>query len=143
MIAAPPPTTRRPPPVRVRPGQAVSRAAAFRYAFTGIWVLISTQRNAQIHLAIGALVVLAGLVFGIAQYEWLALVVTITLVLAAEAINTAIEAVVDLASPEYHALAKIAKDVGAGAVLICAIGSVAVGVIIFLPRIWALLGALA
>lgn len=127
------------PPTRVRPGRAVSRLAAFRYAFTGIWVLISTQRNAQIHLTIAALVVAAGFFFGITVAEWLALVVIITLVLAAEGVNTAIEAVVDLASPEYHALARIAKDVGAGTVLICAIGSVIVGVIIFLPRLWLLL----
>jgi hypothetical protein len=72
------------------------------------------------------------------RLRWLALALTITLVLAAEGVNTAVEAVVDLVTPGFHPLAKIAKDVAAGTVLLTAIGAVVVGVIIFLPRLWTL-----
>jgi diacylglycerol kinase (ATP) len=118
------------------------RVASFRYAFSGVWHLMRTQRNAQIHCAAGIAVVALGLGFAIERTEWLALVVTITLVLAAEGVNTAIEAVVDLASPARHPLAKVAKDVGAGTVLITAIGAVVVGLLIFVPRLWGVLAPL-
>lgn len=114
------------------PTRAPSRLASFRYAFAGIFYLISTQRNAQIHCAIAAIATLLGLLLQIGLAEWLALAVTITLVIAAEGVNTAIEAVVDLASPQRHPLAKIAKDVAAGTVLITAIGAVVVGLLVFL-----------
>ncbi|MFQ3663825.1 MAG: diacylglycerol kinase family protein [Chloroflexaceae bacterium] len=107
--------------------------AAFRYAFAGLGYLLRTQRNAQIHCLAGACAVALGVVLGIERWEWLALVITITLVLAAEGVNTAVEATVDLVTSARHPLAKIAKDVAAGTVLICAIGSVVVGCIIFLP----------
>ena len=67
--------------------------------------------------------------------EWLTLTLMITIVLAAEGVNTAIEAAVDLASPTYHPLAKIAKDVGAGTVLLTAVASVIVGLLLFLPHL--------
>ena len=76
-----------------------------------------------------------GLVLGIDRYEWLTLTLTIAIVLAAEGVNTAIEAAVDLASPSYHPLAKIAKDVGAGTVLLTAIAAVIVGMLLFLPHL--------
>ncbi|NCC35454.1 MAG: diacylglycerol kinase family protein, partial [Chloroflexia bacterium] len=71
----------------------------------------------------------------IERWEWLILVLTMTLVLAAEGVNTAVEATVDLATTSYHPLAKIAKDVAAGTVLLCACGSIVVGCLIFLPRL--------
>lgn len=111
---------------------------SFRYAFWGIRHLLFSQRNAQIHLAIGMLAVAAGVVLGISRVEWAVLVLTCALVLAAEGANTAIEAVVDIAAPEYHPLAKIAKDVAAGAVLLTAIAAVIVGLIIFGPPLLAL-----
>ncbi len=80
-----------------------------------------------------------GFLLRIERDEWLALVLTIALVLAAEGVNTAVEAVVDLASPVYHPLAKVAKDVAAGTVLLTAIASVIVGLILFLPRLLSLL----
>ena len=79
----------------------------------------------------------AGWYFQITRQEWLALVLAMTLVLALEAVNTAIEYLTDLVSPEYHPLAGKAKDVAAAAVLIAAIGAVVVGAIVFLPRIFA------
>ena len=118
------------------------RLAAFWYAAEGIWHLLRTQRNAQIHCAVAGIIIVLGFALGIDLPEWLVIVVMITLVLAAEGVNTAIEAVVDLVAPEYHPLAKVAKDVGAGTVLLVAIGSVVVGVLIFLPRLWALVAPL-
>lgn len=149
-----PPTTDKPPPPPARgrhprpaawqpsregARRAVTLLASFRYALTGVRYLLWTQRNAKIHLAIGIIAVTLGLALGIDHGEWLALVVTIALVITAEGFNTAIEAVVDLASPGVHPLAKVAKDVAAGTVLIAAAASVVVGLIVFLPRLWALL----
>lgn len=113
--------------------RAESVLASFRYAFAGLAHLIATQRNAQIHCAAIALVVALGAALGISRVEWAVLAVTCTLVIAAEGVNTAVEAVVDLASPDFHPLAKVAKDVAAGTVLLTAIGAVAVGLLIFGP----------
>jgi diacylglycerol kinase (ATP) len=121
---------------QVKPGRAATLLASFGYAFGGIGYLVRTQRNAKIHCAITALVIVLGLGLGIERVEWVALVITIALVLAAEGVNTAVEATVDLASPGYHPLAKVAKDVAAGTVLLTAIAAVAVGALIFLPRLW-------
>ena len=138
MIASPPPK-RRPPALKRTNGahmRATSLLSSFGYAFAGLWHLLSTQRNAKIHVVLGLAAAALGLLLGIDRYEWLALIVTITIVLAAEGINTAIEAVVDMVAPEYHPLAKIAKDVGAGTVLLTAIASVVVGLVLFLPHLW-------
>jgi diacylglycerol kinase (ATP) len=113
--------------------------SAFRYAFTGVGYLFRTQRNAQIHSLVGACAVALGAFLGLARWEWLALILTIALVLAAEGVNTAVEAAVDVATSTYHPLARIAKDVAAGTVLICAIASVIVGCVIFIPHLWELL----
>ncbi len=109
---------------------------SFGYAFAGIWYMLRTQRNAQIHCLIGACALGLGVGLGLQRWEWLVLVITITLVLAAEAFNTAIEAVVDIATSTYHPLARIAKDVSAGAVLLCAIMAIIVGCLIFIPHLW-------
>lgn len=112
---------------------------SFGYAFAGIGAMLRYQRNAQIHVAITTVVIVAAVFFRVSVGEWLALIFAITLVLSLEALNTALEAIVDLASPEFHPLAKRAKDLAAGAVLIGAIGVAIVGVVIFLPRFLALL----
>ncbi|NNJ11541.1 diacylglycerol kinase family protein [Chloroflexales bacterium ZM16-3] len=112
-----------------------SLIAAFGYAFTGLQHMVSTQRNAQIHLLVGTCAVALGFTLGLERWEWLALVLVITLVLAAEGVNTAIEAAVDVATSVRHPLAKIAKDVAAGTVLICAIAAVIIGCIVFLPHL--------
>lgn len=112
---------------------------SFGWAFAGIWSMLRHQRNAQIHTLITTVVVVFAVVLRVNAGEWVALVLAITLVLALEAVNTALEAVVDLASPQLHPLAKQAKDTAAGAVLIGAIGAAVVGCIIFLPKLWALL----
>ncbi len=111
---------------------------SFGYAFAGIYSMLRHQRNAQIHALITTLVVIFGILLQIHAGEWIMLVLCVALVLALEAMNTALEAVVDLASPQYHPLAKQAKDIAAGAVLITAIGAAIVGCIVFLPKLAAL-----
>ena len=111
---------------------------SFVFAFAGIATLLRTQRNAQVHVTITCAVIIAGFALQVSAGEWVALVLSIALVLALEAVNTAIEAVVDLVSPQPHPLAKRAKDVAAGAVLLSAIGTALVACIIFLPKFWAL-----
>lgn len=137
-MIAPPPRRRSQPGTAATPSghmRAGTLASSFRYAFAGVRYLLWTQRNAKIHSALGLAAVAFGVLLGIDRYEWLVLLLTITIVIAAEGVNTALEAVVDLASPEYHALAKIAKDVGAGTVLITAIAAVVVGLVLFLPHL--------
>lgn len=90
----------------------------------------------RIHFLSAVLVVIAGFATGLSYSEWLIITIMIALVIGAEMINTAIECTVNLASPELHPLAKKAKDVAAGAVLVFAIASVIIGLLIFLPK-WA------
>ena len=115
--------------------RAASVADSFRYAFAGLRYLLWTQRNAKIHTVIALAAIALGFVLRLDRYEWLVLALTIAMVLAAEGANTALEAVVDLASPNYHPLAKIAKDVGAGTVLLTAIAAVIVGLLLFVPHL--------
>ena len=119
--------------------RATSVAASFRYALAGLRYLLWTQRNAKIHTAVGVLAIALGFILRLDRYEWLVLTLTIAIVLAAEGVNTALEAAVDLTSPEYHPLAKIAKDVGAGTVLLTAVAAVIVGLLLFLPPLWQIL----
>jgi diacylglycerol kinase (ATP) len=131
--------TLEPPPRRRIDRGMRSLIAAFGYAFAGVWYMISTQRNAQIHTLIAACAVALGLTLGLERWEWLSLVLVITMVLAAEGVNTAVEAAVDVATSVHHPLAKVAKDVAAGTVLICAIAAVIVGCIVFLPHLLSML----
>jgi diacylglycerol kinase len=128
-----------PPPRRID-RRLNALIASFGYAFAGIWHMVSTQRNAQIHLLAGACAVALGLTLGLERWEWLAVVLVIALVLAAEGMNTAVEAAVDLATSVRHPLAKAAKDVAAGTVLLCAIAAAIVGCIVFIPHLLAILG---
>jgi diacylglycerol kinase len=112
----------------------------FAWAGRGVIVHFQTQENARIHVGAAILTVAAGFFFGISRDEWIAVILAIGLVMTAEAFNTAIEAVVDLASPEQHPLAGRAKDVAAGAVLLAAVTAVLVGILVFGPRLLALAG---
>ncbi len=114
-------------------------ARSFGFAFAGINWTIRTQRNAQVHLVVLIAVIIAGFALQVSAGEWLALILSMALVLALEAMNSAVEAVVDLVSPHYHPLARHAKDAAAGAVLLGAIGAAAVGLIVFVPKLLALL----
>jgi diacylglycerol kinase (ATP) len=119
-----------------------SRYYAFRYAFQGWGYVLKTQRNAWIHSLVAILVILMGLWLGLTNQDWAILILTIAMVFTAEFINTAIEAVVDLASPTHHPLAKVGKDVGAAAVLIAALAAILVGLLILGPPLWAKLSLL-
>lgn len=108
---------------------------AFKNAFNGLKYVFITQRNAKIHLLISLLVILCGVFFRISSIQWVAIVIVIGLVWAAECMNTGVEKLTDLASPEYHILARVAKDCAAAAVLMASITAIVVGVIIFIPRV--------
>ena len=114
----------------------ISRAHSFRHAFHGWWYVIRTQRNAWIHAVITILVLLLALWLNLNLMDWAVLFLTITMVWTAEFINTALEAVVDLASPQQHPLAKVGKDVGAAAVLIASFAAILVGLLILGPPLW-------
>jgi len=110
------------------------RFQSFGYAFRGIREVFSTEANMKIHIVITILVIVCGILFSISSTEWMFCLLCVGMVVGAEMMNTAIENVVDLASPEQHPLAGKAKDIAAGAVLICAIISVLIGLLIFVPK---------
>lgn len=110
---------------------------SFGFAFAGLSYLFRTQRNARIHVVVGAIACGLGMWLRISRVEWAVLVFTIALVIILEGLNTAVEAAIDLASPEIHPLAKTSKDLAAGMVLVAAIASVAVGLLILGPPLWA------
>jgi diacylglycerol kinase len=111
------------------------RAISFRYALQGLADLLRSQPNARIHLGAAAAVIFAGFYFGISRMEWMVVVICIAIVFAMEAVNTALEYLTDLVSPDFHPLAGKAKDVAAAAVFLVALGAFVVGLIIFLPKI--------
>ena len=113
------------------------RGKSFVAAFEGLAYIIRTQPNVWIELAALSVVSVVGLLFRISALEWGLLALTVALILALEAVNTAVETVVDLVSPTYHPLAKIAKDTAAGALIIAVLGSIAVAASIFGARFWA------
>jgi diacylglycerol kinase len=110
---------------------------SFRHAFAGLGYALRTQRNIRIHLAVAMGVTILGAWLGLSPARWAVLALTIGFVLVVELLNTAVEAVVDLCCPEYHPLAKAAKDAAAGAVLLAAITSVIVGLVLLGPPLWA------
>lgn len=108
---------------------------SFSYAIEGIIHAAKKERNLRIHLTVTVLVCLFGLWFSISITEWLIILLTIAGVISLELVNTALERVVDLVTTEHRPLAKQAKDVAAGAVLIFAFIAVIIGIVIFLPKI--------
>lgn len=118
----------------MKPGAYLAaRIRSFGYAFKGIFHLVRSQPNAQIHLLATVVVVSLGFWCEITGTEWCILLLTMALVWSAEAVNTALEHLTDLVSPDYHPLAGKAKDVAAAAVLLAAIFAVAIAGIIFVP----------
>ena len=108
---------------------------SFNSAINGIINTVRTERNMKIHLVAAIFVLIACFFFDISKMEFLILAITITMVMAAEVVNTAIEAVVDMSTNYYHPLAKIAKNAAAGAVLITAINAVIVGYVTFWDKL--------
>ncbi len=119
-----------------------SRIRSFGHAFGGWWYVVRTQRNAWIHVVITVIVIGLSFWLRLGPRDWAIIILTAAMVLAAEFFNTAVEALVDLVSPQQHTLAKISKDVSAGAVLLTALAAVLVGVLILGPPLWARLSAL-
>jgi diacylglycerol kinase len=113
-----------------------SRIRSFGYAFRGWGYVLRTQPNAWIHAVISTAVISVAIWLNLPARDWAVLIVTMALVWSSESMNTAIEAVVDLASPAHHPLAKAAKDAGAAAVLIAAIAAVLIGLLILGPPLW-------
>ncbi|MFZ4726868.1 MAG: diacylglycerol kinase family protein [Paludibacter sp.] len=112
---------------------------SFGFAGRGIRFVFGTETNMKIHLVVCVLVIVCGFIFQISLTEWLICLLCIGLVIGMEMINTSIENIVDLVSPNHHPLAGKAKDIAAGAVLICVIISVVIGLLIFVPKVLTLL----
>ncbi len=115
---------------------------SFKYAFKGVKQAYDGEQNLKIHTIMAVIVIISGFLFKISYVEWLVCLILIGLVIMAEFFNTAIEKVVDLASPEIHPLAKAAKDISSSGVLIMAIMSAIIGLIIFVPKIILLVGGI-
>jgi undecaprenol kinase len=113
---------------------------SFRFAGAGVVFVVRTQPNARVHLLVASLVITAAALLRVGPLAWAILLLDIALVISLEAMNTAIEFAVDLASPGYHDLAKAAKDVAAAAVLVAATLSVVVGLLVLGPPLWARIG---
>lgn len=113
---------------------------SFKYAFSGIVQAYKGEQNLKIHTVVAILVIIFGAILKISYTEWLVCLVLIGLVLMAEFFNTAIEYVVDLASPKIHPLAKAAKDTASAGVLVMAIISAIIGLMIFVPKLIGFIG---
>jgi len=120
-------------------GEWAKFIAGFGHAFEGLWYALRTQRNMRVHVLIALLAIGLGIILRISTVEFALVFVAITGVFIAEMFNTVIELCVDLASPDYHPLAKIAKDVSAGAVLLSAMLSIVIGLFVFVPHLWPLI----
>ena len=118
-----------------RPFSVRSRLESFGHAFRGIASLMRSEHNARIHAVATILVVGLGIGLEIDRLEWLAIILTISVVWSAEAINTGIEALCDVVSPEQDPRIETVKDAAAGAVLIAALGALGVGLLVFGPRV--------
>jgi diacylglycerol kinase (ATP) len=108
---------------------------SFNHAFEGIIHVLRTQRNMRIHFAVAVVVIIAALVVNVTKLELIALLISITFVLIAEMINTAVEAAIDIATTSFDPMAKLAKDIAAGAVLISAVNALAVGYLVFANKV--------
>ncbi len=117
---------------RLRPPSLVE---SFNYAFEGIIHVLRTQRNMRIHFTLAVVVLVGALVSGVNKFELIALLIAIAFVLIAEMVNTAIEGAIDVATTSFDPMAKLAKDIAAGAVLIATVPAVAVGYLVFADRV--------
>ena len=108
---------------------------SFKYAIEGFISSFKTERNMKIHIFAMVLVIILGIYMRLTVIEWCFIIISIVLVISAELFNTAIETLVDMVSPEKNPKAKLVKDISAAAVLVFAIGAVAIGMIILIPKI--------
>jgi diacylglycerol kinase len=121
--------------------EGVRRASGFRAAFSGLRRLATSERHFQLHLIATTCAVIMAAFLDFSRLEWAILMVTIGLVLVAEGLNSAIERAIDTTTPSFHPLAKAAKDIAAASVLIAAIISVIVALLLYGPKLWALISA--
>lgn len=131
--------TSEPEPGKRRSFHLLSRFACFRWAGRGLWLVVRDEPNARVHLTALILVTIAGGLSDLSRSEWLAIVIVSGLVLVTEVLNTALERLVDLVSPEWNAVAGAIKDISAGAVLLASLTAVITGLIIFGPRLLGLM----
>jgi diacylglycerol kinase (ATP) len=108
---------------------------SFNFAFEGIIHVLRTQRNMRIHFAVAVVVLVAALVVDVSKIELIALLISITFVLIAEMLNTAVEGAIDIATTSFDPMAKLAKDIAAGAVLIATMNALAVGYLVFSGKV--------
>jgi diacylglycerol kinase len=108
---------------------------SFSNAIAGILQCLKEEKNMRIHAAVTLIVIIAGFFWGLDRFEWSLIIIAIAMVWSAEVINTAVEKIVDLITPGYHPLARSAKNMAAGAVLLTTINAIIIGLIIFLPLI--------
>jgi diacylglycerol kinase (ATP) len=113
------------------PRRAPSLIESFNYAFEGIIHVLRTQRNMRIHFSVALAVLIAGLAVDVSRLELIALLLAIAFVLIAEMLNTALEAAIDVATTSFDPMAKLAKDIAAGAVLIATVNAIAIGYLVF------------
>jgi diacylglycerol kinase (ATP) len=121
-------------PFRAARQEAASIVTSFNYAFEGIIYVVRTQRNMRVHFAVALAVLPAGVLLGVTRFELLAVMLAVSFVLIAEMINTALEKAIDVATNSFDPLARVAKDVAAGAVLVAAVNAVFVGYLVFAER---------
>ena len=134
------PPTSSPAPLKPERAGLAAFVRSFGFAAAGLTYLVRTQRNARVHLVAAAAISVTAAWLRLPAAHWAILLLAFALVISLEAINTAVEATVDLASPEFAALAKVAKDVGAAAVLIAAIFCVGIGLLLLGPPLLAKFG---
>ena len=130
-----------PPPHSPRPFQFTGRIRSVRYAVAGIAHMIRSQHNAWIHAIATLIVLVAAVLLHLAPTDWCWIILSISIVWTAEALNTAFEFLADAASPDFHPLVRSAKDVAAGAVLVTAIAALVIGIIVFAPYVEKLFGS--
>ena len=118
-----------------RGGPFAAFLRSFAFAGQGVWYAVRTQRNMRVHLAAAAAAVIAGAALRIGAVQWACVALAIGLVLVTEALNTVVEAMIDLHEPRCHPLAKIAKDGAAGAVLLASGTAIVVAIAVFVPRL--------
>lgn len=116
-----------------------NRKIGFSFAVKGIIGVLKTERNFRVHLMFLLVAAACGFFFKISAFEWIAVVIVSGMVFTSEMLNTTIEKTIDYLRPEHHPMAAFIKDAAAGAVLICAITAVIIGIIIFLPKLLAIL----
>jgi len=120
--------------------KAFQRLWSFRYAYQGIRHSVLKQANLRIHLFAAVVVIISGIWVKLEYFEWIAVIIVTVMVIAAELINTAIEELTNIISPEYQRRAGFVKDAAAGAVLIVAVGAAITGIMIFLPKLMYIAG---